>query len=71
MTVIQSVLISRRLSRREADSIIRRNGWCLTFRGKPVDVTDKYYHYRQHDVNSRKRHTTKQITRDIKFIFEV
>ena len=45
---IQSILIpKKKFSRNQADNWIVNNGHKLTFHGKEVHETEKYYRYRQ------------------------
>lgn len=59
--VLQSVLYPRRtksgklISLEKAKEWIKQNGYKLTFKGKKVHITDKYYRFRQNEPLTEKK----------------
>jgi len=71
MSHVQSILIPKnKFSLNEANSWIRKHNYKLTYKGKKVHVTDKYYRYRQMIPNPKLNYNVTTIDKGIKFIIQ-
>ena len=69
MSHIQSIILERsHFSFAEALDFIERNGFKSSFYGKPVDITDHFYRFRQRKPQPNYRYITKDIKPGVRFI---
>jgi hypothetical protein len=64
--ITQSVLIPRdKFTYRQAVNWIRSHDYMVTYRGKPVDKTEKYWRFRQKDPSKKYRYRSHKLPNDI------
>lgn len=65
---VQAVLIPKdKFTQAAANSWIKKHGYKLTFYGKKVHITDKYYRYRQEKPN-KGTYAIKRLKNGVKLI---
>lgn len=70
MSHIQSILVDKeKYKKGEANRLIKKLGYKTSFHGKPVDVTENFYRYRQQEPESEKyKYRSKKTEKGITFI---
>lgn len=66
---VQTILIPRKIySLKEAEKWIKDHGYKSSYYGKPVDITENYYRFRQKKPNSKFLYKTIRIQGGIKIV---
>ena len=68
-TNIQTVLVPKSFGLKEANKWISENGYKTSFYGKPVDITENYYRYRQKKPSKTYTYRTRTLANGIQIVY--
>ena len=69
MSILQTILIPRTYTKKQAESWLIKNNFKVTFYGKPVHVTKHFYRYRQHKILPNMDYYTVRLNNGIELVY--